>query len=154
MTPAEAPPILREAMLTGSPKVFALSADMGVQAAAQELAAKLFERSGTTRSATPVTLVVGLHADVDDWLAGSGAGPRPPMLAADRGSAQVWTVRGGNGRTSVLVSVRDAPSLLALVRPLPHYGQQSWLVFEGTRAIERGTWPAQPQVWELRQAGS
>jgi len=25
------------------------------------------------------------------------------------------------------VSVRDAPSLVALLRPLPHYGQQSWL---------------------------
>jgi len=52
----------------------------------------------------------------------------------------------------LLVSVRDAQSLGALARPLPHYGQQSWLVFEGTRAIERGVWPAQPQVWELRPA--
>jgi len=31
----------------------------------------------------------------------------------------------------------------------PHYGQ-SFLVFEGARAIERGTWPAQPQVWTLK----
>jgi len=48
-----------------------------------------------------------------------------------------------------MVSVRDAPSLAALLRPLPHYGRESWLVFEGARAIERGVWPAQPQVWEL-----
>ena len=77
---------------------------------------------------------------------------RPPALASGRGSAQVWTVRAGDGRTVVLVSVRDAPSLAALLRPLPHYGRESWLVFEGARAIERGVWPAQPQVWELGPA--
>jgi hypothetical protein len=149
---AEAPPILRQAMLTGSPMMFALSAEPGVQIAAQDLAAKLFERSGARDSVTPVTLVIGLHADIDEWLAGAGMAPRPPALPSGRGSAQVWTVRAGDGRTLVLVSVRDAPSLAALARPLPHYGQQSWLVFEGARALERGVWPAQPQVWELRPA--
>jgi len=149
---AEAPPILRQAMLTGSPMMFALSAEPGVQIAAQELAARLFERSGAAGSAAPVTLVVGLHADIDEWLAAGGMAQRPPALASGRGSAQVWTVRAGDGRTLVLVSVRDAPSLGALARPLPHYGQQSWLVFEGARALERGVWPAQPQVWELRPA--
>ena len=149
---AEAPPILREAMLTGRPMMFALSADPAVRIAAQELAARLFEGPGSGRAGTPVTLVIGLHADVDEWLAGAGMPRRPPALAAGRGSGQVWTVRAGDGRTVVLVSVRDAQSLGALARPLPHYGQQSWLVFEGTRAIERGVWPAQPQVWELRPA--
>ena len=149
---AESPPILREAMLTGSPMMFALSDDPGVQIAAQELAARLFEGSGSRGGTSPVTLVIGLHRDIDEWLAKAGLAPRPPALAAGRGSAQVWTRRAGDGRTNVMVSVQDAPSLAALLRPLPHYGQQSWLVFEGARAIERGVWPAQPQVWELRQA--
>ena len=26
--------------------------------------------------------------------------------------------------------------------PLPHYGAQSWLVFDGRRALDRGVWPA------------
>lgn len=149
---AEAPPILREAMLTGSPMMFALSADPAVQIAAQELAARLFEGSGSGRAAIPVTLVIGLHADIDEWLAAGGVAQRPPALASGRGSAQVWTHRAGDGRTNVMVSVRDAASLAALLRPLPHYGQQSWLVFDGARAIERGVWPAQPQIWELRPA--
>jgi hypothetical protein len=72
------------------------------------------------------------------------------MLATTRGSAQVWTARAGDGRIVVLVSVRDAQSLAALTTPLPHYGQQSYLVFESARMIERGTWPAQPQVWPLK----
>ena len=146
----EAPPILREVMLTGSPMMFALSDDPGVQGAAQELAARLFEGSGPGRAAVPVALVIGLHADVDEWLASAGMARRPPALASGRGSAQVWTLRAGDGRTAVMVSVRDAPSLAALLRPLPHYGRESWIVFEGARAIERGIWPAQPQVWELK----
>jgi hypothetical protein len=36
-----------------------------------------------------------------------------------------------------------AAALQALQRGLPHYGKQSWLVFEGTRAQDKGIWPAQ-----------
>ncbi|MFH1602405.1 MAG: M1 family peptidase, partial [Pseudomonadota bacterium] len=75
--------------------------------------------------------------------------PRPLKLAAARGSAQVWTVRAKDGRIAVVVSVLDAAARRALARPLPHYGRQSYLVFEGARVIERGTWPTQPQAWEL-----
>ena len=146
----EAPPILREALLTGSPMLFALSEP--IQLVARELAGRLFEGSGSARSTVPVTLVVGLHADIDHWLASSGLAPRPAALASAKGSAQVWTARAGDDRTLVLVSVRDAASLRALVRPLPHYGRESWLVFDGARAIERGVWPARPQAWELKAA--
>ncbi|HRI90115.1 MAG TPA: hypothetical protein PLS93_00515, partial [Accumulibacter sp.] len=40
-----------------------------------------------------------------------------------------------------VVSARDAAALSALLRPLPHYGSQSWLVFDGSRALARGVWP-------------
>ena len=101
------------------------------------------------RKSASTLLVAGLHADIDAWLAHEKMAPRPAPLTATHGSAQVWTARTGGGQIALLVSARDAPSLAALLRPLPHYGQQSYLVFEGTRAIERGTWPAQPQVWRL-----
>ena len=145
---AEAPPILREAMLAGRPTIFVLSPDAAVQAAARKLAARLFEVASADHGSS--VLVIGLHADVDGWLASRGITPRPMNLAAGRGSAQVWTIRSGDRRTVVLVSARDTPSLAALSGPLPHYGQQSYLVLEGTRVIDRGTWPSQPQVWELR----
>jgi hypothetical protein len=45
-----------------------------------------------------------------------------------------------------VISARDAESLAALVRPLPHYGRRSYVVFEGAKAIEMGVWPARPQV--------
>jgi len=174
---AEAPPILRDVMLAEHPRLITPSANAAVQAAARKLAARLFERPQAERivgsglaltrianngvkscidafasmqDLTPPTLVAGLHADIDAWLAREGMTARPAMLATTRGSAQVWTARAGDGRIVVLVSAQDAPSLAALSAPLPHYGRESYLVFEGARMIERGTWPAQPQVWRLK----
>ncbi|MBF0305406.1 MAG: hypothetical protein HQL41_07140, partial [Alphaproteobacteria bacterium] len=40
------------------------------------------------------------------------------------------------------VQADDAAALGALIRPLPHYGGQGWLVFEGAKAADRGQWPA------------
>ena len=152
VAPEEAPPILREAMLAGRPTMLALTTDAGVQAAARELVARLFERTG--RASATVTLVAGLHADIDRWLSQSQMEPRPAMLNPERGTAQVWTVRASDGGVFVLVSVSHASALAALARPLPHYGSQSWLAFDGARALDRGVWPARPQVWVLKpQAG-
>ena len=67
--------------------------------------------------------------------------PRPAELAG-RGSAQVWTVARAGGTALAVVSARDAESLAALARPLPHYGSQSWLAFAGDRVLARGVWPA------------
>ena len=74
---------------------------------------------------------------------GAGLPPRPAEVAG-RGSAQVWTLAPAGSRSApvAVISGRDAASIGALERGLPHYGAQSWLVFEGGRAIARGTWPA------------
>jgi hypothetical protein len=89
-------------------------------------------------------LIIGLHADVDGTLSALRLPPRPAALAG-RGSAQVWTIQrsGSDAPPIALVSARDAESLAALARPLPHYGGQSYLAFDGGRVIERGIWPAQ-----------
>jgi len=88
------------------------------------------------------TLVVGVHADVDAWLAQHQLS-RPAQLAG-KGTAQAWAVPGGEAPLAI-VSVRDAPALAALSRPLPHYGAQSFVVFDGAKAVERGVWPSRPQ---------
>ncbi len=152
LAPGEAPPILRDAMLAERPALIVPGADAAVQAAARELAGRLLERAGVSSDSASALLVAGLHAEVDAWLAREGMAPRPQQLASSRGSAQVWTAHGRGGRIVVLVSARDAPSLAALARPLPHYGRESWLVFEGARMLERGTWPARLQVWKLKPA--
>ena len=37
--------------------------------------------------------------------------------------------------------VDDVTALQSLLRPLPHYGGQSYVLFDGGRAVERGIWP-------------
>jgi aminopeptidase N len=36
-----------------------------------------------------------------------------------------------------------------LIRPLPHYGRQSYVIFDGAKAIHRGAWPTRVQVVKL-----
>ncbi len=153
LAPEELPPILRQWILARSPRVAVASADSALREAALALAERLFERKpavishlqAALRDNEPI-LLAGIHAAIDTELARSGLPPRPATLAG-RGSAQVWTIAAAPGRAPVaVVSVRDAPALRELRRPLPHYGSQSYLAFDGARAIERGIWPAAGKV--------
>jgi hypothetical protein len=96
-------------------------------------------------------LLVGLERDVNRYLARHGLPPRPAELSAtpDRATAWVWTATRATGETITVVSARDATALAALGRPLPHYGRQSWLVFEESSATARGIWPSRPQSIRL-----
>lgn len=148
LDPAQLPPILRQWILARAPRVARVSRGVEFEQATRVLAQSFFENPASMVSVDDVSgradpvLLIGLSADIDSALARLGLPPRPKALAR-RGSAQVWTVRRTAGGPPVaVVSARDAPSLLALRRPLPHYGAQSYLVFEGSRAVERGVWPA------------
>jgi aminopeptidase N len=143
------PPILRQWIIARAPRLSLVSAAADVRRAAQALAQRFFEAparmadaADAARDGEPL-LIIGLHADIDGTLSALGLPPRPAALAG-RGSAQVWTIqRSGSAAPPIaLVSVRDAESLAALARPLPHYGGQSYLAFDGGRLIERGVWPA------------
>ena len=112
--------------------------------AGRALAQRLFEspyREVSQPDGEPL-LIVGLHADVEAALRRLGLPPGPAMLAG-KGTAQVWTI--GGTRVAV-VSARDEAALEALARPLPHYGAQSWLAFDGARVLERGAWPLAPRT--------
>jgi aminopeptidase N len=94
-------------------------------------------------------LVIGLDDQVDRWLASRELPPRPEALRS-RGSAVVWTAALPQEKSMAVVSARDAEALAALLRPLPHYGRKSYVVFDGIKAIESGVWPSRPQVWRLQ----
>ena len=143
----ELPPILRQWILAPSPMV--LFASKRVESA-KTLAKAFFESpfGVTDRAGAKPLLVIGLQADVDAALARLGLPPRPPEVAG-HGTAQVWTVRGAATPVAV-ISAKDATSLAALARPLPHYGAQSWIVFDGARAAARGSWAPSPRVVPVR----
>ncbi|TAK83300.1 MAG: M1 family peptidase [Betaproteobacteria bacterium] len=129
----ELPPILRQWILAKSPAL------MRVSAVGQSLAGRFFESPfhEVKRPDGEPLLIIGLHADVDAALRRLKLPPRPPQVAG-KGTAQVWTIKGSN---VAVISANDERSLEALARPLPHYGSQSWLAFDGARVIERGAWP-------------
>jgi hypothetical protein len=146
--PVHFPPILREVFIAPRAGLVLADADSDLRAAAEALAGRVLDHrpeplkpDGTSLSGNAPLLLIGQHASVDALLARLGLPPRPPALAG-RGSAQVWAARARDGRPCAVVSARDASSLRALQRALPHYGRQSWLVFESARAEDKGIWPA------------
>jgi aminopeptidase N len=148
LDPEQLPPILRRWVLARAPRLALASEGTDIEGAARAVAEAFFENPARTVSLAEIprhgdpVLLVGLHADVDAALARLRLPPRPEALAG-RGTAQVWTTRGaGDAPPVAVVSARDSAALLALRRPLPHYGAQSYLVFEGARAAARGVWPA------------
>ena len=144
---AQLPPILRQWVVAQAPRWVQASDGADVREAAMTLAQRFFEvppqplAQDALHNGTEPVMLIGLHADVDRTLAHAGLPPRPASLAG-RGSAQVWTLARDAGPPVAVVSARDADALRALLTPLPHYGAQSWLVFDGRRALDRGAWPA------------
>jgi hypothetical protein len=135
------------------PALVTVFASAAVEGHARQLAPRLLEHPlrvapADARPGTAPLFVIGLHAEIDAWLARHGLPPRPQALTG-MGTAQVWTMARPDAGPLTVVSALDVASLAALARPLPHYGRQSFVVFEGARAIERGVWPAQPQTWRL-----
>ena len=148
LSPHELPPILREWIVSRTPALVIAGSDSAFEGAAEQVARAFFERDArritpdaAIDSAGPV-LLVGLHEAVDRTLAALRLPPRPSALAGS-GSTQVWTIddRSGGNRIAV-ISARDADSVRALSRPLPHYGAQSYLTFDGAKVLMRGVWPA------------
>ena len=54
--------------------------------------------------------------------------------------AAAWTTRLANNRPVLVVTAASNEALQALLRPLPHYGGQSYILFDGGRAQKRGLW--------------
>ena len=54
------------------------------------------------------------------------------------------------GAPLMLISAKDAASLEALQRPLPHYGRQSYIAFEGRQAIVKGILPMNVQWTQVK----
>lgn len=152
--PDEAPPILRQVMI--DPATVTVLAGVPAQAleTARLLAAKLqddpprFRTENDPIAGVPL-LAIGIGDEVDRWLSSHGLPGRPGTLG--KGSAAMWTASLPGGKSMAVVWARDAQALAALVRPLPHYGRRSYVVFDGAKAIESGAWPSRPQVWHFTQ---
>lgn len=150
----EAPPILREVMVHPATQTVLLSADKTVRQTATTLAEKMQRRNPkiiapTQSTNTAPQLVIGLQNKIAAWLEANNLPSQPNAVSKKDSSAQVWTLRGHDGHTIALISAKNASSLKALIRPLPHYGRQSYIVFNGRNAIDKDVWPLQLQAVEI-----
>lgn len=143
LTAAEVPPRLRDVTLSGETGIVVLAEGIAVERA-QALAARLFDAGGKPiPAAAAVThagplLIVGTEEQVAPFLESLGVVTSP---AASSGSARAWVARP-DGRAIMVVTATDAEALAALIRPLPHYGGESWIVFDGAKVVDKGIWPA------------
>lgn len=142
---AETPPILKDVTLKPDAVAIILAADSKASEAARRLAGRMmdmpprFEEADANLPEAPL-LVIGLTPQIKAFLGAARLGGMPSNLAG-RGTARVWAARHG-AWPLVVVAADDAQALEALLRPLPHYGRKGYLVFEGRRAAEYGTWPS------------
>jgi len=146
---SQLPPILRQWMAASSPQLVNVARTSEANLAVTQLAGRFFETKpkpltpaqlSTALNGKAPVLLAGTHAEIDQALASAGLPARPKRLAG-QGSAQVWTVPGKPFSLAV-ISAQDATALNALQRGLPHYGGQSWLIFEQGRVVDKGIWPA------------
>jgi aminopeptidase N len=138
LAPGEAPPILRDVTLNPATRLVLVGSE---QDAARALADRLMDagvREGAADRTSPVA-VIGTTGAVAKALADQHLPPMPAELAG-KGTARVWTARTDSGAGVLVIAANDRAALEALMRPLPHYGRQSYLVFQGREAIERGIW--------------
>jgi hypothetical protein len=145
LLPAEAPPILRDVTLAANAVTVIAVEDAAVERLARQLAERLLDTPVRIGSADPSELeaapllIVGTTPDVETFLARAGMDGVPDILAG-RGTSRVWTARQDNDLPLLAVAADDIQALEALLRPLPHYGGKSYLVFEGRSAVDVGTW--------------
>ena len=143
----EAPPILRDVTLAADTlTLVAVNGSPSAAEMAQELAARTLDTGLRLAEAdddaigTSPLMLIGTTDELAPILAEAGAGPVPSALAG-RGTARSWVVARDNAPPALVVEADDEAALGALLRPLPHYGRQSFLVFEGRKAVEKGVWP-------------
>jgi len=155
LDPAELPPILRQ-VVTDPATVTAIVADNAeTHETARRLAGKMLDNpprfldadANPINSKTPL-LLIGTHKEIDAFLAQRRLPARPATLKG-KGTAQVWAGQQDNGKVIVVVSAQDLPALQALLRPLPHYGKESFLVFNKNKVIDKGIWPTHGSAWVL-----
>ncbi len=142
---AELPPILRQIITDPATLTVIPARDASLRETAQQLAGKLLDHPSRFRdeAATPEIpsplLVIGTHQEVAVFLKRHKL-PTQPAVLQDRGTAQAWAARQANGKTLVVVSAANHEALQALLRPLPHYGTESFIVFQNNKVIDKGVW--------------
>lgn len=143
---SETPPILRDVTLDPETRTLIASTDVDFSAAARGLASRLMDTqprfddlAAAQQPGTSLLLITTNDRLTEDLK--QLQLERPSALPKGVYSAEAWTTRRADGAAILVVSAANAEDLELLLRPLPHYGGQSYVLFEAGRALSRGIWP-------------
>ncbi|MEZ5934216.1 MAG: M1 family aminopeptidase [Alphaproteobacteria bacterium] len=143
----EAPPILRDVTLSADTRtVIAVDGNEQAGKLAEELAARTLDTGLRLAEAedaairTSPLMLVGLKDELAPLLPKAGIEAIPAALEG-QGTARVWVAARTDAPPALVVEADDPDALGALLRPLPHYGRQSYLVFHSGRVTDKGVWP-------------
>jgi hypothetical protein len=167
LEPRTVPPIFRDTFIAPRAEVYLANNSPEWSAPAMALVARLLDSQPREVSASELmgsplpALVVGDRASIARVLSGLGLDGLPDVLFQEspahageprplKGSAQAWTARARNGKTLALVMTEKPEVLVTLQRSMPHYGRQSWLVFQDGRVVGQGAWPVPAQTLSLQ----
>jgi aminopeptidase N len=168
LDPQALPPIFREAFISPRAQVLLANRSPEWTAPAMALAVRLLDSQARQVSEAELqsspgvpVLVVGDRDSIVRLLSRLGLGGLPDILFQEspaqpmasrppKGTAQAWTARAANGKTFAFVMADDSSKLGLLQRSMPHYGRQSWLVFQDARVVGQGAWPAPAPALSIR----
>lgn len=142
----ETPPIMRDVRLDSATIVAVDAKDAAFIELAHKLADSLmdtephFAALETAAAAAQPLLLVTTTERLPALLSRLRLAP-PPALPEVAHTAAVWTTKRGNGAAVMVIAVDKLSELDSLLRPLPHYGGQSYVLFTAGRALARGIWP-------------
>ena len=158
LDPASVPPILRQTFISPRAHLHVAASGPEWTDAAAALAQRVLDAKAVPVAAEALlaagqepAFVVGDRAGVGGVLARLKLGSVPEVLVREpagagpaslKGTARVWAARTADGKPLVFVIADTPAALAALQRALPHYGRQSWLVFQDGRVVGQGAWPA------------
>jgi len=139
LSPDEAPPIFRDITLNKKTILVTPGGNKAFNAQAQQLAALLLQRPVSVQK-TPLKngpqIIIGLESDVPAAFT-----TNLPSQLRTPADGRVFTVRK-NGQNNLIVTVKNLPTLLSMMRSLPHYKRRSYVIFKAGKAIQKGEWPA------------
>ena len=147
LAPEEAPPILREAVVSKRLAMLVLNNKLATAALAftKEFAEGEIEKLSIRQAMKDKFVIVfGKAQELDAWLARSKLPPR--SMPVVEGDTQVWMINPPTQHVLV-VSVPDQAdkaqlSLATVGKRLPHLARYAWVTFENGQTRHRGTWPA------------
>jgi len=145
--PDEATPILLDVLLGRTTKTYVLHEDEPGRDTALKLAGRMLGAKPALRDAgespsrdTPA-LVFGSPDQISGCISSLGFPERPAKIAGN-GTGRAWVARRTDGKAILFVEADGPEALQGLIRPLPHYRSKSFVVFDGSRAIDKGVWPS------------